>query len=275
MKKSIKTTLKEFIKEAEETSDLKLVYNYQFDKSILNDFIKNARKWSEKDFLEEYVYLNDISLVKIYSTIKKGDEVVIGRTVRDSSGKNVYINSRQAYAPYKTVIADKDYGTNHWAFILDNTKELQEEAKKLYHQNKKNKKSPFATNEKIIKAYHFSPNKFEIFRQGENKTSGQVGAEFGFFFFKDIKFANYYASVIKENKGVAYIYECDIKLGNTITEKGENIGVGWGRAGWLESADAEGYDSAIIENADTGYGITDEIVVFNDDNIKITKVTKI
>jgi len=31
----------------------------------------------------------------------------------------------------------------------------------------------------------------------------------------------------------------------------------------------------IIEDADTGYGITDEIVVFDDDNIKIDKIIQI
>ena len=31
----------------------------------------------------------------------------------------------------------------------------------------------------------------------------------------------------------------------------------------------EGYDTVIIEDADTGYGITDEIIVFDDDNIEI------
>jgi hypothetical protein len=110
---------------------------------------------------------------------------------------------------------------------------------------------------------------------GENKTSGQIGAENGFFFFKDMKFAKYYASVIKDNNGVAYVYECDIKLGNTTIEKGENIGTNWGRAGWLEAASNEGYDTVIIEDGDSGYGITDEIVVFDDDNIKINKIIQI
>lgn len=90
-----------------------------------------------------------------------------------------------------------------------------------------------------------------------------------------MKFAKYYASVIKDNNDVAYIYECDIKLGNTITEKGENIGTNWGRAGWLETMNNEEYDTVIIEDADTGYGITDEIVVFDDDNIKINKIIQI
>lgn len=271
MKRNIKTTLIEFLNEDNNNLD----YDYKFDKSKLDTFISNARKWSEKDFIEEYVYLNDINLIKDYGRINKGDEIIIGRNVKDANGKNVYRNSRQLYAPYKTVIADKDYGSKHWDFCLDNTKELQEEAKLLYHQNKSNKKPQFKNTDKTITGYHASPNKFNEFRYGESKTSGQIGAEFGFFFFKDIKIAKYYASVIKDNKDIAYIYECDIKLGNTITEKGENIGTNWNRAGWLETMNNEGYDTVIIENADTGYGITDEIVVFDDDNIKINEIIEI
>lgn len=275
MSQFIKTTIREFLNEDVGESINELDYSYKFDKSKLNDFIKNARKWSEKDFVEEYVYLNDINLNILDKLINKGDEIIIVRNVKDANDKNVYKNGRQLYAPYKTVIADKDYGSNHWTFILNNTKELQDEARLLYQQNKKNKKPKFSKNEKTIKGYHASPNKFKQFRYGETKTSGQIGAENGFFFFKDIKFANYYASVIKDNSGVAYIYECDIRLGNTISEKGENIGTNWGRAGWLESMNAEGYDTVIIEMADTGYGITDEIVVFDDDNIQINNVLEV
>lgn len=275
LRKFIATTIREFLNEDVGEYSNKLDYGYKFDKSKLDDFVKNARKWSEKDFVEEYVYLNDINLIKDYGRINKGDEIIIGRRVKDNNGKNVYRNSIQLYAPYKTVVADKDYGSNHWTFILDNTKELQDDAKLLYKQNKLNKKPQFNKNEKTIKGYHASPNKFKQFRYGENKTSGQIGADNGFFFFKDVKFAKYYASVIKDNNDVAYIYECDIKLGNTITEKGENIGTNWGRAGWLETMSNEGYDTVIIEDADTGYGITDEIVVFDDDNIKINKIIQI
>lgn len=119
-----------------------LDYNYIFDISKLDSFISNARKWNEKDFIEEYVYLNDITLTRIYNNINKGDEILIGRFVKDDNGKNVYKNSTQLYAPYKKVIADKDYGAQHWTFIMDNTKELQEEAKKLYNDNKTNKLTP-------------------------------------------------------------------------------------------------------------------------------------
>ena len=275
MTKFIKTTIQEFLNENFDEYSDKLDYNYKFDKSKLNDFIKNARKWSEKDFIEEYVYLNDINLIKIYDKINKGDEVDIVRNVKDDNDKQVYKNGISLYAPYKTVIAEKDYGSNLWSFILDNTKELQDEARVLYHENKSNKKPKFSKNEKTIKGYHASPNNFKNFKYGETKTSGQIGADYGFFFFKDIKFAKYYASVIKENIGTAYIYECTIKLGKTITEKGENIGTNWGRAGWLETMNGEGYDTVIIEVADTGYGITDEIVVFDDDNITIDSIIEI
>lgn len=242
---------------------------YVFDKSLLNDLIKNARKYSEKDFIEEYVYLNDISLKDIHAIIKENDKIDLYRMVRNDKGKLVYINGIQSYTFYKTVIADKYYGTKHWEFIMDNTKELQEEAKEIYKINKANKKPKINKKEKTIIAYHASPYKFDIFRYGANKTSGQIGAENGFFFFKDIKYAKYYASIIKENHGSCYIYTCKIKIGNVITEKGENVGTNWNRVGFLESMNNEGYDTVIIEDADTGYGITDEIIVFDDDNIEI------
>ena len=57
--------------------------------------------------------------------------------------------------------------------------------------------------------------------------------------------------------------------------KGEDVGTNWGRVGDLQQAEIEGYDVVIIEDADTGYGITDEIVVFDDDNIKIDKIIQI
>ena len=181
----------------------------------------------------------------------------------------MYRNGVQLYAPYKNVVANKDYGSNHWSFILDNTKELQDEAKKMYQQNKTNKKPKFNKEEKTIKGYHASPKKFKQFRYGENKTSGQIGADIGFFFFKDIKFAKHYADIIKEYRGKSYLYECSIKLGNFETLRGENVGTNWGRAGRLAQSETEGFNTVIIEDADTGYGITDEIVVFDDDNIKV------
>ena len=67
----------------EENSDNDFDYNYKFDKSKLQPFIDNARKWKENDFVEEYVYLNDINLIKDYGRINKGDEIVIGRIVKE------------------------------------------------------------------------------------------------------------------------------------------------------------------------------------------------
>lgn len=272
LRKLITTILKECLNEVAD----RIVLDYEFDESRLDKFTSNARKWNENDFVEEYVAIHDFSVGdKINDRINKGEEVTIYWQVKDGNGKNVYKNSLQAISPYKTVVADKDYGKyDHWDLILDNTKELQDKARKIYRDNKNNIKPKF-NKEKTIIGYHASPNKFKQFRYGEGKTSGQVGAENGFFFFKEIKFANYYASVLKENRGTAFLYECTIKLGNTTTEKGENVGTGWGRAGWLESMEGEGFDTVIIENADTGYGVTDEIVVFDDDNIRINKVIKV
>jgi hypothetical protein len=247
----------------------------KFTNTSLNNLIKNARKWNEKDFIEEYVYLNNITTTEILNTIYKGDTVTLGRNVTDDNGKNVYKDGMQVYAPYKTLIADKYYGSSIWQFIMDNTKELQEEAKKLYHENKNIKKPNFKNTDKTMMGYHASPFKFKQFKYGENKVSGQVGAEFGFFFFENLKNAQYYASVLKDNHGTAYLYECEIKIGNQLIVNGVDVGTNWGRAGFLESSQAEGYDTVIIKNADTGYGITDEIVVFDDDNIKIKNISEI
>lgn len=249
--------------------------NYKFDSSKLKPLIDNARKWKEKDFIDEYVYLNDINLIKIYGGIDKGDEIIIGRIVRDAAGNKVYKDGTQVYAPYKTVVADKDYGDRHWKFIMDNTKELQDAARKLYIENKNNRKPNFDISEKTVRCYHASSYKFDQFRYGMNGSSGQLGADNGFFFFKELKYAEYYASVLKENNGNGYIYDCSVNLGNTTSENGEDVGTNWGRVGWLEQMNVEGYDTVTIKDADTGYGITDEIVVFDDDNIKINKVTEI
>lgn len=273
LKKIILTILEEYLNES--INESKLVKNYIFDKNRLKYLIKNARKWNENDFIEEYVYLNDINIYwgdsYFSKPINKGDEVILVRNVRDKNGNK--INGK--YSFYKKVVADKDYGTNHWKFIMNNTKELQEEAKSLYRKNKNNKKPQFNRNEKTIKGYHASPNNFNYFKYGEHSQSGQLGADFGFFFFKNMKNAKYYAEVIKEHNGKAFIYECTIKLGNYDIWKGEDIGTNWGRVSDLEQAKIEGYDVIIIEDADTGYGITDEIVVFDDDNIKIDKIIEI
>lgn len=274
LRKFIKTTIREYLNEQQE-SESNLVKNYKFDTSKLESLIKNARKWNEEDFIKEYVDLNDIVVYNgdsyFPSPIKKGDEVILARQVRDKNGKPI----EKKYSFYKKVIAKKDYGLNHWEFILDNTQELQNEAKKLYQQNKNNIKPQFDKNEKTIKGYHASPNKFKYFKYGEPSVSGQLGANLGFFFFKNIKNAKYYAEIIKEYHGKAFIYECTIRLGNYEVLNGADIGTGWGRVGELEQAEIEGYDVVIIENADTGYGVTDEIVVFDDDNIKIDNIIQI
>jgi hypothetical protein len=272
LKKFIATTIREYLNEQLETN---LVKNYKFDNSRLESLIKNARKWQENDFIEEYVDRNDITIYwgdsYFSNPINKGDEVILARKVRDNNGNQI----NRKYAFYKKVIANKDYNTKHWDFILDNTQELQNDAKKLYYQNKKNPKPQFNKNEKTIKGYHASPNKFKQFKYGEHSESGQLGAEYGFFFFKDMKNAKYYGDVIKQNNGKAFLYECTIRLGNYEVWKGENVGTNWGRIGDLEQAEIEGYDVVIIEDADTGYGITDEIVVFDDDNIKIDEIIQI
>lgn len=244
-------------------------WNYT-DNDGIRALVKNARKWDEQDFIEEYVYRNDINYtVPMY--IKKGEKIKICRAKRDDNGNRIYNKGIAEYNIYKTVIADKDYGDKGWQFILDNTKELQEEAKILYHKNKFNKKPDFKESKNTVIAYHASKNKFEMFKSGQEKPSN-VGADFGFFFFMNKKNADYMTRVIKDNYGKSYLYTCLIKKGKQLLLNGEDIGTNWGRAGELEQAEIEGYDSVLIKDADTGWGITDELVVFDDDNIKILDI---
>lgn len=263
-----------FIKLFENFRDIKEKWNYS-DNENIRLLIKNARKWDEQDFIEEYVYRNDINFLLPMGNIKKGDKIEICRAKRDDDGNRIYNKKTGVaeYIPYKTVIADKDYGDKGWQFILDNTKELQDEARILYHQNKSNRKPNFKESKNTIIAYHASKNKFEMFKSGQEKASW-VGSDFGFFFFIDKKNANYMANVIKDNHGNSFLYTCLIKKGKQLILNGEDVGIGWGRAGELEQADIEGYDSVLIKDADTGYGITDELIVFDDDNIKILNVEK-
>lgn len=245
-------------------------WNYSNNASI-NNLIKNARKWKEKDFIEEYVYLNDITIESgaYIKKIGKGDEVKLARIKRNDKGKVIYNNIRQTI-PYKTIIAEKDYGDNQWQFIMAHTKELQEEAKKIYHQNKNIKKPKF-DGSKTIKAYHASKNKFKQFKYGMEKPT-QIGADAGFFFFLNKKNAKYLASVIKNNNGKSYLYTVDVQIGKQLELNGEDVGTNWGRQGELTQAEIEGYNTVIIKDADTGYGVTDELIVFDDDNIKINHI---
>lgn len=251
-----------------------------FNNSFITDLAKNARKWKEEDFIEEYVDLHDI---RIYDTdskftyansIKKGNSIDFFKIKRDDKGKIISKNDRDDLMYYKTVIAEKDYNDKGWQFILDNSKELAKEARKLYHKNKYNKKPEFDINKNTIIAYHSSKNKFDMFKYGMEKSSW-IGSGVGFFFFLKKKNADYFASVIKDNHGKSYLYEVIVDLGNNIEYRGEEIGIGWGRHGDLSQAEIEGYDTVIVRDADTGYGITDELVVFDDDNIKIKNIEEL
>ena len=104
----IKTTLYDFLNENVKILLTNLDYNYKFDKSNLDIFIKSARKWNEKDFIEEYVYLNDIEVInRDNHKINKGDEVNLVRIVRNDKGETVYKDSIRSHAPYKIVTAEK------------------------------------------------------------------------------------------------------------------------------------------------------------------------
>jgi hypothetical protein len=254
-------------------------WNYSKNDSI-DSLIKNARKWNLKDFIEEYVYLQDFNYAlkdgKPVQNIKKGDKITIARNKRDINGKQVYNDKSMAeYLPYKTVTAEKDYNDSVWQFIMDNTKEIQKEAERYFNEYKDVKKPDFEEGSETIRAYHVSPKKFDNFRYQEKSTSGQIGAEVGFFFFLNIENAKYYGSVLKQNNGQAYLYEVDINKGNQLELNGEDIGTNWGRHGELSQAEIEGYDTVLIHDADTGYGITDELVVFDDDNIKIIYISDV
>jgi len=123
-------------------------------------------------------------------------------------------------------------------------------------------------------SYKFNKGKLDNFIKNGLKWGKKDFVE-EYVYLNDIKFVKNYGSIIKNNNGIDYIYEFDIKLINTISEKGENIGTNWGMGGWLESMYYEWHDTVIIEDANTGYGIMDEIVIFNDGNIKINKMIKI
>ena len=249
---------------------------YEFDKSRLDDLVKNARKWKEDDFVEEYVYLHDFNYAldqngKPMSRVKSGDKVTLGRTARDKDGNLLYKNGIQQHIPDKTVTATKDYDSEIWQFIMDNTKEVQDEAREVYRANKNTAKPNFnKIPGETVKAYHASPKRFKQFEYQEQGNSGQIGADMGFFFFTNRKNAEYYASTMEPG----YVCDVELKIGNQLELNGEDVGTNVGRQSELIQAPIEGYDSVLIKDADTGYGITDEIVMFDDDNIKILKVTK-
>ena len=242
----------------------------QYNNKSIETLVNNARKWSLDNFIDEYVYLNDITTKDILDNVKEGDTVELVRELKDDKGNTIRDESgKRKTIPYKVVTATKYY-SSVWDFILDNTEELKKEAEDLFYKNK-NKKSKKIVG-KTIEAYHASPNKFDMFKYGDDKTSAQLGADSGFFFFLDKKYAEYYSSVIKDNKGKSYLYTVNVKSDNILKLKGEDIGTNWGRVGELQSAEAEGYDGVIIKDADTGYGIADELVVFDSDNIEIKSI---
>lgn len=243
----------------------------------IDNLVKNARKWQEGDFVEEYVYLHDFNYAvgtdgRPVNRIKQGDKLRLGAIQRDSNGKPMYDkNGLQSVRVVGGVItAKKDYGSNIWEFIMDNTAEVQEEARKIYAANRNNKKPAFSKIPgKTVRAYHASPEVFDRF-ESKKSNSGQLGADLGFFFFLVRKNAEYYASTMDNG----YIYEVDVKIGKQLVLNGEDVGTNWTRYSELAQADIEGYNTVLIKDADTGYGITDELVVFDDDNIKIIKVVK-
>lgn len=255
---------------------------YVFDRSRLHPLIKNARKWKKLDFEEEYVYMNDISVAHSLDEIstgyiKEGDKVMLTRDERDGNGKRVYNKKTGILSrlPYKEVVVSKDYGTKHWGFIMDNTKELQKEAGLLWEKNKTKPKPTWKKSDKTIVAYHASNKKFKKFEYGNRAVSGGVGSDVGFFFFTNKKNADYYTKVLKDNHGQAYLYKVQIRLGKTTPLRGDEIGTNWARHAELTQQEIEGSDTVVISDADTGYGITEEVVVFDDDNIMIDTVSKL
>jgi hypothetical protein len=80
---------------------------------------------------------------------------------------------------------------------------------------------------------------------------------------------------VKYDKKPGYLYTVEITIGKTAIENGENLGVTWNRYEALDNYEGENYDTVFIKNADTGYGVGDEIVVFNNKNIKILDIEQI
>lgn len=256
----------------ESVRNLPLELDYEPDRKLVQGLVKNARKWKLDDFKEEYVYLLGASVLDDTNKLaREGDTLTLGYAVKDDDGKSVYRNGIAVYSPKKEIVLDKDYGTNYWSVILDHTQELQDEAEKAWWANKNRKKPELPEGAKTVRAYHSSPDKFRKFEYQDHKTSGQFGADTGFFFFMDKKNADYYASVLKDNHGQAYLYTCTINVGNQLELNGEDIGTSFGRQSELAHA-AYDHDTVLIKDADTGYGITDELVVFDDDNIRIDEI---
>jgi hypothetical protein len=252
---------------------------YMMFESAADDLVSNARKWSERDFVEEYVNLQDFNYAldlegKPKNRINRGDKVRLGKFGRDANGKLKYDkNGIQVAVPVGDVIVvDKDYGSDIWDFIMDHTKDVQEEAARLYAANRSNRKPRFSSIPgKAVVAYHASPTLFDRFEHGKESNSGQLGSDLGFFFFLDRRNAEHYASTMEKS----YLYEVEVKTGEQLTLVGEEVGTNWTRYSEIQQAAVEGYDTVLIKDADTGYGITDELVVFDDDNIRIKKVTEI
>lgn len=76
-----------------------------------------------------------------------------------------------------------------------------------------------------------------------------------------------------QHKG--YLYTVELNIGKQGVENGEDIGTNWGRISVISEYEAEGYDSVLVKFADTGQGLADEIVVFDNKNIKIIKTEEI
>jgi hypothetical protein len=91
---------------------------------------------------------------------------------------------------------------------------------------------------------------------------------------KQNEFDNIYKNLEMSQK-VGYIYKVELTLNKVGEEDGEDIGIGDYRANLIYSYKEDDYDALIIRNADTGYYIGDEIVVFKDRNIKILDVEEI
>lgn len=92
---------------------------------------------------------------------------------------------------------------------------------------------------------------------------------------KEKEFEDIYKNLEMSQK-VGYIYKVELTLNKVDEVEGEDVGIGDYRASVISSYKYDyDYDALIIRNADTGYYIGDEIVVFKDRCIKILDIEEI
>jgi hypothetical protein len=106
--------------------------------------------------------------------------------------------------------------------------------------------------------YHGTNASFEKFDNTRYEGERQIGADEGYFFTPNKKVAQRFGSNLKK---------VFLNIKNPREIDGEIIGVSVDREYFIKSSKEMGYDGIIIHNADTGAGIADEYIVYDDSQI--------